>query len=504
MKIAPFLLSAVVGVSLVASAPAASAQVHYKLRLEPGTESKWEVEASFPNPGGETVDLWMARWTAGAYHVADFGRFVKDVVADDDSGEPLAIEKVDDSHYAIRAGSTERITVRYEAASLSDDTFTKGVIDVESNRIAPGYAFVNPVSLFGFVPELVDEDVVLEVELPEGWRVATALERDEDGRYHAPSFFRFEDSPLLFSPDLHTVEFQVDGKPHAVTVYGKDEAETKELADGCRRIVETTSKLMQGLPYSHYHFLLCFTPHSGGSGLEHSYSTLILLSEGMGAGRGVWDIVAHEFFHTWCAERIHVEGLHRPDYTRPFETGTIWVNEGITEYFTQHILLHAGFLDRDRFLRGLAGSHRLAGRDRKTSWTDVSRAATNWTEGGLMGFVSSMYHTGPTVVFALDLEMRRASNGERGIIDLLRFLRHAYIDRDRGFPEGSMIGVINGIAQADLTAFYRDYIDGTKYPDVKASLEVIGYTRDGRKVVEVDNPSEEQLRAREDFLSIPR
>ncbi|MCP3915239.1 MAG: hypothetical protein GY711_06770 [bacterium] len=486
----------------------AVAQVEYELSFEPGAGGSWSVEASFPDSGGEVMDLWLARWTAGAYHLADFGRFVEMPSAQDAAGTKLPVERVSESHFRIAKGAAERVIVHYRAESISEGVFTRGVIDVESNRIAEDYAYVTPVSLFGFVPELVGEEVVLEVALPAGWRAATALEADEDGRFHAPSYYHFEDSPLLFSADLHTVRFEVDGKPHAVSVHGKGKEETAVIADGCRRIVEATSALMDGLPYSHYHFLFGFTPKSGGSGLEHSFSTLILLPSALdparAGARALWGIVAHEFFHTWCAERIHVEGLHRPDYTKPFSTGTIWVNEGVTEYFAHHILLHAGLVDRDGFLRALAGS-RLSAKGRATSWTDTSRAATHWTEGaGVMDFTSAMYGSGPKVILALDLEMRRITQGERGIVDLLHLLRHEYIDRDRGFPEGAMIGLINDVTEGDLTGFYESYIAGTDYPDLAAALEVIGYSRNRRKIVEVDEPSEDQLRARADFFSIPR
>ena len=484
------------------------AQVDYGLTFAPGESEEWSVTATFPNPDGRPLDFWFARWTAGAYHLADFGRFVAEVQASDRDGEPVEVTRRSDSQFILGARSPGPVTVRYRVPSLVRSVFTDGVIDVEGNRIAADYAYVNPVSLFGFVPALAGEEVRLAVASPAGWKAATALEQDEQGRFRAPSFLRFEDSPLFFSPSATTNHFEVDGIPHAVTVYGKGAEEARSITEGCRRIVEATSLLMQGLPYSHYHFLLAFTPHAGGSGLEHSFSTLILVPEGLGTGpedRGLWSIVAHEFFHAWCAERIHVEGLHAPDYTRPFSTGTIWVNEGITEYFTQHILLHAGFLGREELLATLHAGGRFSKKGRSSSWADVSRGAAEWTAGrGLLSFVTSMYGTGPKVVLALDLEMRRASHGERGIVDLLRFLRHAYIDRDRGFGEDEMPGLVNGIAQADLSEFHRRFIEGREYPDLDAALDVIGYRLDGRRVVEVEGASPAQLAAREDFFSIPR
>ncbi len=501
MHVRPFLSA----IFLAASAALAHAQVDYRLAFQPGGAS-WEVEARFPVRGADTLDFRIARWTAGAYHVADYGRFVKELAATDVNGTALAVEREGDSRFLVRCAGADEVVLRYRGDSISRSIFTDNVIDVESNRIAQDYAYVNPVSLFGFVPERVDEPVRLALELPAGWKAATVLRQDAEGRYEAPSFYRFEDSPFLFAKELTTVEFEVEGKPHAVTVHGKSAEETRALAATCQKIVGAAAKLMQGLPYDRYHFLFGFVPEAQGSGLEHSFSTLILVKQDVQISEEsgpFWDIVAHEFFHLWCAERIHVAALERPDYTQPFESGTIWVNEGITQYFTQHVLLHAGLLEPVELLQDLLAEPFPAELPfGKKSWTDVSRAAREWKDFMALGeFAFRMYFAGPRTILGLDLAMRSASDGERGVLDLLRFLRWAYVEEGRGFGEGEMPALINGIAEADLGDFYARYIDGPELPDVPAALAVIGYRLDGGKVVALESPSEAQLAARADFFS---
>lgn len=502
----PLVFSALLTVGLALTGLPASAQIDYSLGFDLG-EREWDVEGRIANPDGGDLDYWIPRWTAGAYHLADFGRYVEDgLEATDDEGNPLAVERVSDSQWRIGAQGEQRVRVRYRARSISKGTLNEDmIIDVESNRIADDYAYVTPVSLFGFVPERIDEPITLEVALPDGWKADTALARDEKGVYHAPSYYRFEDSPLFFSPSHRTIELEAAGRPLGVTVYGKDEAGAREVADTCRAIVQSAAALMGGLPYTHYRFLIAFTPESqGGSGLEHSFSTLILVNQSY-PPKALAGIIAHEFFHLWCAERIHVEAIHRPDYTRPLETGTIWVNEGITEYFTQHILFHADLLDEQELIQELAGGGHLppglGGAD--TSWTDVSRAAREWESmRDLMPFVVRMYAQGPRTIFALDMEMRRASGGERGIYDLLHHLNSEYVQRDRGFPEDGMVDVINEVSGGDLLGFYDRFIDGPENPDAQDYLGVIGYELVGDEVRPVEDPTDAQLRALADFLSV--
>ena len=484
----------------------ASAQTDYTLSFEQGG-TRWRVEARLPGRGEESLDFRMPLWTPGAYHVADYGRFVKELRAFDSAGRELEVKRPDKGHFVLGGtAGAEEVVVRYEAESMSSGLFTNMVIDVEANRIAKDYAYVNPVSLFGFVPERMSEAVRLKVEAPAGWRAATVLEHDEEGRFLAPSYLRFEDSPLLFSPTLESATFEVEGKPHTVSVHGRGAEDARAIAAGCKRLVEAGSKLMGGLPYDRYHFLYGFVEEGGGSGLEHSFSTLILLSPSTGIEEDeheFWGITAHEYFHLWCAERIHVAAIHAPDLLQPLETGTIWVNEGITEYFCRHLLLHAGFEDERELLDSYLRSQVPVEVLRKQPWTDVSRAAPDWSGmNDVMVFAMRMYEFGPRTIFALDMTMRRATEGERGILDLLRCLVSEYVDRDRGFGEEELESLLARIGGDEASEFYERFIDGDEIPDPADYLDVIGYRAEGGRAVALESASAEQLRARRDYFSV--
>lgn len=482
-----------------------SAQTDYALHFEPGGKH-WRVEVRLAGRGEDALDFRFPLWTPGAYHVADYGRFVTELHAFDELGGELPTQRVDKGHFVVNGTAAAReVLLRYEAKSASSGTFSNDVIDVESNRIAAEYAFVNPVSLFGFVPSRAGEVVRLRVDLPEGWRAATVLEVDAEGRYLAPSYLRFEDSPLLFSRALESADFEVRGKPHRVSVHGRGAADVQAIAAGCKRIVEAGAESLNGLPYDRYHFLFGFVAEGGGSGLEHSFSTLILVSDSMDidqSSHDFWGITAHEYFHLWCAERIHVAEIHTPNLLEPLETGTIWVNEGITEYFCRHLLMHAGFYDEEELLTTYLRNRIPVEALRKQSWTDVSRAASEWNGmADLMAFALRMYEFGPRTIFALDMTMRGATEGERGVLDLVRYLNANYVEQDRGFGEEELGEVLEAVGGEAALEFYRRYIDGDEIPDPALYLEVIGYHAENGKPVSLAKPSEAQLRARADYFS---
>lgn len=484
--------------------------VRYVVTLDPATPC-WHVSASFPHAGGP-FEAWWQRWTAGAYHLADYGANVAEVSARAANGVALELERDGVSRLAIADAPPGTLTIDYTAVPCAQrDVNDRMVLSVEGNRIAADYAYVSPNSLLCFSRPLIDAPCEVRYELPPGWRTACALDAGEDGTLLAPSWWRLEDSPALFSPTLDTAEFTVDGIAHAVSLHGGPPDRAELLAERCRRIVEAARDWMQGLPYPRYHFLLASSPsESGGAGLEHANSTLIVTSPALLDTPDYDHLLAHEYFHAWCAERIHVAALDRPDFTVPLRTGTIWVNEGITEYFCRHLLVSAGLRDRRQFFAELAEEGRmarmLARMTGEQSWTEVSRATPDWDDmSDLMTFSAKHYPGGCVTMLALDLEMRAASGGERGIADLLRYLMHAHANRGIGFGEEEMPAIVAGIAQADLDPFFARYVDGPELPALKEALQVIGYTVKGgmREIVALPEPTPAQRSALEDFFTPP-
>jgi len=458
------------------------------------------------------LELWIPRWTPGAYHLADFAKYVKELSATDASGKPLKVKQNSPVvSWEIDPGEATEVEIRYVGTPTSEGPLGP-ILELEGSRIAAGRAYLTPCSLLAFVPALQNLPVEVTLELPPGWKVATALDRRDDGTYTAPSYLRLEDSPFLMGRRLAVETFEAAGAIHEVAALGKSEEELKPIAEDCKKIVEAASRMMGGLPYKRYVFLFGFG--SGGSGgLEHSYSTLILLPNGIPQSE-LLHVIAHEFFHLWNAERIHVEGIEHPDLTKPFTTGTIWLNEGGTEYVSSLLLVAAGLQSEKQFFRGLARNYAMVSAPgmremlTKRSWLEVSKAFTNASMEDFMELVLTHYQEGSVVLFALDLEMRKASGGERGVPDLIRYLFENYAKKGRGYGENELPTILSKVAGADLSGFYDKYIAGPDQVDLSKFVGVIGLrfeTSDNAyeaKLVDVEKPTPEQLAMRKKLFAI--
>ena len=98
----------------------------------------------------------------------------------------------------------------------------------------------------------------------------------------------------------------------------------------------------------------------GGSGVEHLNSVAIT-----GAGREPTTpeaimrnaaFVSHEYFHAMNVKRLRPIELGPFNYEKENETRSLWIAEGVTEYYGALNLHRAGLASREEFLDILSGN----------------------------------------------------------------------------------------------------------------------------------------------------
>ena len=83
-----------------------------------------------------------------------------------------------------------------------------------------------------------------------------------------------------------------------------------------------------------------------GGGLEHADSAVLMTSRWATRTRktylGWLELASHELFHVWNGKRLRPNALGPFDYERETHTHSLWVVEGITDYYgdRRHRLLH--------------------------------------------------------------------------------------------------------------------------------------------------------------------
>ena len=205
------------------------------------------------------------------------------------------------------------------------------------------------------------------LQAAEGWKVATGLTPtfDPDGLPRE----RHRLAPRL--PRAHGQDRDVDVRRAAAFRTGSRSttAAARRVRRGRRSWSASagssrpTIDLWGHVPYPHYTFLFSA---GGGGGLEHLTSTTIgvntrALAPNPNAHQGV---IAHEFFHAWNVKRLRPKALGPFDYDGPVRTKSLWISEGITNYYTNVILVARGPHGRGRVPRARTSSRSSAASSR--------------------------------------------------------------------------------------------------------------------------------------------
>ena len=433
------------------------------------------VRAEVPTSGRDSVELSMAVWTPGSYLVREFSRHIEAVTAEGADGKALSVEKTAKNRWRIVAGGAPIVTVSYRVYGRE--------MSVRTNWIESGFAFLNGAPSFLTLAAETTRPHEVTIVPAAGWkRSITALEPgSEPHTYCAPDYDTLVDTPILVgNPDVH--EFSVDGTPHMLANVG-DTAffDAPRAVQDLEAIARAHKEFWGSFPYERYVFINLIT--EAGGGLEHARCSVLMTHRWATRTRKAYlrwlELASHELFHAWNVKRLRPIELGPFDYEREVLTSSLWVVEGITDYYGDVLLLRAGRSSPHEFLDALSDkieevqttpgravrSLTLASMD---AWIKFYRPDENSPNTAI-----SYYTKGAVVAFLLDAAIRRATGGARSLDEVMREA-YAHYSGGRGFTPEEFRALTERVAGVDLSSFWRSAIEGTDELDYTEALEVFG------------------------------
>ena len=412
-------------------------------------------------PGRENIDVVFPAWAPGSYLVRDFSRHIYDLEMRDRPGRPFEHERMDKQRWRVRTGGRP-VTIRYRVFAFE--------VSVRTSFLDDSHAFLSGTSLFFFVDGELARPCVVTIDPPAGWRISTALPalRGQRNTFSARDYDELVDSPIQVGTH-QVLAFRVDGTRFEVALHGHTNADLSRILSELRAIVRTTGAMFGGFPFDRYLFIIHALSTRGG--LEHANScTLDIVGLSFEDEKGYQnfaELAAHEFFHAWNVKRIHDRVLGPFDYTKENYTRLLWFHEGFTEHMQALILLRAGLLSVERYLKDLAEDWtRYAARPGRNvtplselsyeAWIKQYKPADNHTNR-----MVSYYDKGRWAGLALDLILRSATAGRRGLPDLFRRLWSRHAARGRAIDAAIIRAEAEAIADRSLASYFRRFIDGS-------------------------------------------
>lgn len=464
----------------------------------PEPEHHWmQVEVTFTGLGTQPLQARMSRSSPGRYAVHEFAKNIFSFEAFNSKNVALTATRPTPYQWNV-AGHDGTVRIVYKIfGDRGDGTYF--AVDNTHARLNIPASF-----MWGIGMETRPIRITFVPPADSGWKVGTQLFPTNDAfTFTAPNLQYFMDSPTELSNfGVRTFSVQnPDGKSYDIRVaahHDGSEADLDALATDVEKVVREQAAIYGEVPAfdtGNYTFLLDYTPHSDGDGMEHRNSTFTssrLSIADPQRRRQALGTISHEFFHGWNVERIRPDDLEPFDFTDANISCCLWLAEGFTQYYGVLTLVRAGFNTQGGLAFGgyINAVGTGSGRQVRSAvemsqhapYTDAA-AAIDKTDFGRT-FIS-YYTYGAAIALALDLSLREQSSGAITLDDYMRLLWTTY-----GKPPGAAPGIVAKPYTlrdlrdrlADLTKnrafadeFFDKYVEGREAANYERLMLQAGY-----------------------------
>ena len=449
------------------------------------------------NPGRitqETVTYRLPRVVQGTYSVSDFGKYVEDLTAYDYQGNKLAVKKIDTNSWTI-SNATALDYITYMVNDTFDIEETGGIggdtpFSPAGTNIEPDNYLLNLHGFIGYFDSLKNNQYTLDVKAPANFVRSSSLKsvsekKSDDGTtvttsYFAPRYFDITDNPMMYG-NLDVEEFQVGDIKIVLTMYSPNQVHTAKALGKTMKTMMQAQKAYLGdinsTPrYDIYLYLSRGDEESpkGFGALEHHTSTTVVMPEAIpfeALAESMIDVVSHEFFHIVTPLNVHSEDVHYFDYNKPTFSKHLWMYEGVTEYFATLFQINQNLVSEDQFYAKLMEKIQTAsGMDDAMSFTILSE---NVLDEPYASQYYNVYQKGALIGMCIDIVMREESNGNRGILSLMKQLSQKY-GENKPFEDDKLIGEITQMTYPTVGEFLQTHVVGDVPINYNEFFEKVG------------------------------
>ena len=470
-------LGLLAGCKSVPTTPAGDQPVVASIDLVNVQEDKVMVSVNPDRFSTDATTFFIPKTVPGTYSEDNYGKFIEGFQALDYSGRELAVEKRDQNSWRIsNAAELDRVT--YWVNDSYDVEGEEGVFSPSGTNIEAHENFMlNLHGFVGYFENLQEEPYRLEILRPSSLiagtsltpapAVADASETTETDVFNVGRYFQVIDHPIMYAePD--TTSFMVDGMEVLIDVYSPNDVYSSEIIKpGIVEMVTAQKNFLGEIDNTDKYAIILYlsdsnVPDARGFGaLEHHTSTVVVLPEAMPLEtlqKSMTDVVSHEFFHILTPLGVHSEEVHFFDYNEPEMSKHLWMYEGVTEYFANLFQVNQGLIENqdfyDRMTEKIESSRNF---DDTVPFTLMSE---NILEDEYKDSYYNVYLKGALIGMALDIRLRELSNGESGLLELMKTLSNKY-GKDRPFQDDQLINDIVAITFPEIQTFFDTYVTGT-------------------------------------------
>lgn len=463
----------------------ANAQKASKKELENGVKAtidlvnikddKVLVKVLAPTFSSSEVTYQIPKTVPGTYSADNYGKYIEDFKAFDKNGKELSVTHTDENTWKI-SNAKSLTSVTYYVNDTYDTETGRGfgkeeVFSPAGTNILEGKNFMlNNHGFVGYFQGNPDVNYTVTINHPSDMVGSTSL-TDEDASnsndvFKVKRYFDFVDNPIMYcKPDSET--FTVDGMQILFSVYSPNGVHTaKTLLPDLEKMMRAQKAFLGSINSNKKYSVLLYLSDmkkndaKGFGALEHHTSTTVVFPEMMPKdmlGKQLIDVVSHEFFHIVTPLSIHSKEIQFFDYNNPKMSKHLWMYEGVTEYFANLFQINQGLITEEEFYDRMNGKIDNASRMNDTMpFTEMS--ANVLVEPYKTQYLN-VYEKGALIGMCIDIIIREKSNGERGILDLMKKLSQEY-GVEKPFDDEELFPKIVSLTYPEVGDFLNTYVAG--------------------------------------------
>ena len=437
-----------------------------------------------------TATFHIPKTVPGTYSTDNYGKYIEGLKALDASGNELTVTHPDDNSWKIEnAKSIAKIV--YSVNDTYDIEGTHSVFSPAGTNILKGKNFMlNLHGFVGYFKEHQELPYALNITHPDNLVGNTSLTDSniaaDSDTFLAKRYFEVTDNPIMYAED-NNATFKIGNMEILLSVYSPSNTlKAADLKGQMEKMMLAQKAFLGDIDATKKYTILLYMSTmkddaNGFGALEHHTSTTVVFPEMMPAqalAESMKDVVSHEFFHILTPLSVHSEEVHNFDYNNPKMSEHLWMYEGVTEYFANLFQINQGLVDEYEFYERVLGKiNRSKGYNDSMSFTKMSK---NILEEPYKPNYANVYEKGALIGMCIDLIIREESNGQQGVLDMMKKLSAKY-GVEKPFIDAVLFDDITGITYPEVRSFINTHVIGNTPIDYTKFFKKLGLSMQSKE-----------------------
>lgn len=450
--------------------------MHYKFSYTHPHRHFIDIEMRISEHKEAELILQLPSWRPGRYELGNFAKNIQYFKVYDTEGNPLKFQKTTKDAWKVSTPAISEVIVKYN--------YYANELNAGSTYLDEQQLYVNPVNCCLFVPSRMEEVCIVDLEVPNDYRIACSLEQNTY-QLKANNFDDLVESPWLASNSLLHNSYKVEGIEFHVWFQGKCKPDWDRILKDFEAFTIEQIKDFTVFPVTEYHFINQILPYKAYHGVEHTACTVISLGPGeelMGEKmyESLLGVSSHELYHTWNVKQIRPKALFPYDYTKENYSRMGYLYEGVTTYMGDLYLRRSKvFSDQEFFKTQEENLQKHFHNGGRQNMSVADSSFDTWLDGYVMGIPNrkvSIYTEGALCALMLDVHILNKSGGQVSLRDMMTKLYKEYACKGKGLSEGDYIHELIAFGGEKALAIVENHLYGTQdfRPSIDEALDLLG------------------------------